>query len=67
MKMVYAKIVKKILIANNLLFYFYNYIFKNDKVAKGKREFYCAGCSQHHTYPLTSKDYFMCNSCWKTL
>jgi hypothetical protein len=67
MMKVSAKIVNNTKKINNLLFFCYNYIFKKDKVAKGIREFMCAGCGGHYTYPFTSKDYFMCNSCWKTL
>ena len=67
MMKVYAKIVSRRTIVSNLLFFCYNYIFKNNEVAKGIREFYCVGCEDPHFYPFTSKDYFMCNSCWANL
>lgn len=67
MMKVSAKIVNYITIANNLLFYCYNFIFKNHQTPKEKREFQCFMCNKHFVFPITSKDYMACNECWKTL
>lgn len=51
----------------NVLFYVKNLIFNNHNTPKEIRLFQCFMCKNNYVFPLTSKDYQTCNSCWKTL
>jgi len=55
------------MIINNLLFFIKNIIFNNYQTPKQIRHFDCILCFKHFVYPFTSKDYLVCNKCFKTL
>jgi len=48
----------------NLLFFLKNLIFNRYNTPKEIREFNCAFCGKGHIFPITSKDYLICNDCW---
>jgi len=52
---------------SNILFYVKNLIFKWDKTPKEIRNFTCFMCEKNFSFPLYSKDYVVCNSCFKNL
>ena len=51
----------------NVLFYVKNLIFKYDKTPKEFRLFQCVFCKENFVFPLKSKDYTLCNDCWKMI
>ena len=51
----------------NILFYIKNLVFNNYNTPKEIRLFQCNLCKENFVFPLTSKDFFMCNKCWKFL
>jgi hypothetical protein len=48
----------------NILFYVKNLIFKWGKTPKEIRYFTCFICKEDFSFPLYSKDYVVCNSCF---
>jgi hypothetical protein len=51
----------------NILFYVKNLIFKWNKTPKEIRNFVCFMCGRSFIFPFYSKDYVICNSCFKKL
>ena len=51
----------------NLLFYLKNLIVKNKYTPKEFRRFICFMCYEPHLFPLTSRDYKVCDECFATL
>jgi hypothetical protein len=51
----------------NVLFYVKNLIFNNYNTPKEIRLFQCFICKENFVFPLTSKDYTLCNKCWRSL
>jgi len=64
-----AKRLLKHLLTNptNVLFYVKNLILHYDKTPKEIRLFQCFICKENYVYPFTSKDYLVCNDCFRTL
>lgn len=52
---------------SNILFYLKNLILNNNQTPKQIRHFDCFLCFDHYVYPFTSKDYLVCNDCFRTL
>jgi|VirMetMinimDraft_7_1064189.scaffolds.fasta_scaffold201124_1 hypothetical protein len=51
----------------NILFYLKNLMLKNYNTPKELRKFSCFMCGEYHVFPITSKDFFACDKCYKTL
>ena len=51
----------------NVLFYVKNIIFIYNDTPKELRLFQCFLCKENFVFPLTSKDFVACNSCFKEI
>jgi hypothetical protein len=52
---------------SNLLFYLKNLIFNYRYTPKRITRFVCFICRDIYTFPITSKDYLLCNECFETM
>ena len=48
----------------NILYYLKNLIFKWEQTPKEITNFTCPMCENDFKFPITSKDYLLCNKCF---
>ena len=52
---------------SNILFYLKNLLLNYYQTPKQIRHFNCFLCRNNYTFPITSKDYVVCNKCMETI